>query len=171
MFVSTWGELQVSLHLHLSYLGFTTLPLIICLKRSLGQIWLSLFPGFFPDFLEERDQKTEGLSRYLQFGKCPPVLSCHVSLKTSLGMQTSSSGSKQITESAATTTFTAIMKMAQTILVANYYKTCKKKFLLCHKKFASEQTNCQSYNIAQDHYKNIEQAKWEFIFLQFCNIF
>ena len=159
MFVSTWGELQVSLHLHLSYLGFTTLPLIICLKRSLGQIWLSLFPGFFPDFLEERDQKTEGLSRYLQFGKCPPVLSCHVSLKTSLGMQTSSSGSKQITESAATTTFTAIIKMAQTTLVANYYKTCKKKVFIVPQKVCFRANKLSKLQHSTRPWKNAQKHK------------
>ena len=39
--------------------------------------------GFFPDFLEQRDQKTVVLSRYCQLGKWFPVSSCLVSFKTS----------------------------------------------------------------------------------------
>ena len=35
-----------------------------------------IFPEFFPDFLDQRDQKTLVFSRYCQFGKRPPVSSC-----------------------------------------------------------------------------------------------
>ena len=48
-----------------------------------------LFPGFFPNFLEWRDQKKVVSSRYCQFGKWGPVSSCLVSIKTSSGTQTS----------------------------------------------------------------------------------
>ena len=48
-----------------------------------------LFPGFFPNFLKWRDQKTLVSSRYRQFGKWIPLSSCLVSFKTSSGTQTS----------------------------------------------------------------------------------
>ena len=37
-----------------------------------------IFPKFFLDFLEQRDQKTVVLFQYSQFGKWPPVSSCLV---------------------------------------------------------------------------------------------
>ena len=50
--------------------------------------------GFLLDFPEQWDQKKVVLSRSRQFGNCPPVLSCLVSLKNKLGnTQTSRLGS------------------------------------------------------------------------------
>ena len=46
------------------------------------------FLGFFPIFLEWRDQKKVVLSHYRQFGKWGPVSSCLVLLLTSSGTQT-----------------------------------------------------------------------------------
>ena len=48
-----------------------------------------LFPGFFPNFLEWRDQKTLVSSRYRQFGKWVQVSSHLFSFKTSSWTQTS----------------------------------------------------------------------------------
>ena len=50
-----------------------------------GAVSSRLFPGFFLNFLEWRDQKTLVSSRYRQFGKWVPVSSCLVSFKTSSG--------------------------------------------------------------------------------------
>ena len=56
-------------------------------------IWIKinncLFPGFLPDFPEQRDHKEVVLSQSHHFRNCPPVLSCLVSFKMSSGMQTS----------------------------------------------------------------------------------
>ena len=48
---------------------------------------------YFPDFLEQRDQKKVVFSRYRQFGKLCPVSSCLVSFKTSSGTRTSNNQS------------------------------------------------------------------------------
>ena len=53
-------------------------------------------PEFFPDFLEQRDQKTVVLSWYHQFGMWPAVSSC--SKKISSGMQTTSTGNGTVAE-------------------------------------------------------------------------
>ena len=53
---------------------------------ELRTIWWT--NGFFPDFSEPQDHKEVVLSRSRQLGNCPPVSSCLVSFKTSLGTRT-----------------------------------------------------------------------------------
>ena len=69
---------------------FCMQKLLLVKQSTVVKIYFSqIFPRFFPDFPEQRDQKKSSFSRCCQFGKCPPVSSRLVSFKTSLGTQTS----------------------------------------------------------------------------------